>query len=195
MLVPLLLCAVGALTSGAAPGAEATPAPSDGQVAAAPPAEPSPTAPRPGWRGGLEGVAGWGYYERFHVALALASPVATLGVLGGTNLGAGGATIWSTGLFYSHALHQPVGIFEGGFDAKALYWTRSDPDYDWKLLTLIAGGYLAKELQPALSLVLDAGLAYTLTIDTVRKQNVNFAYPTRWNASVCVELRYRFESW
>jgi hypothetical protein len=87
------------------------------------------------------------------------------------------------------------GRFELGLDGKAMYWEQSDPDYEWKMMSLIFGAYLARELAPGLTLGLDGGVALSFSLDTERKQNVNYEYPTRWNGSVALALRYRFDRW
>jgi hypothetical protein len=55
----------------------------------------------------------------------------------------------------------------------------------------VAGGYLVRDLAPKVALRLDAGLAFSGALQSDRKQDLNFAHPTRWNGSVCLELVYR----
>jgi hypothetical protein len=143
-----------------------------------------------------EGTVGVGYYERVHAGVAWKPNAASaLGLFGGTDFGLGDTSTWNLGLSYAHALRQVAGEFELGLDAKALYWQTSSPDYDWKMMSLVGGAYVARDLRPGLALALDAGVALSFSLDTNRKQNVNYEYPTRWNGSVCLELRYRFDRW
>ena len=156
-------------------------------------AKPSET---PAWHHAYEWTAGLGYYERFNVGVAFRpSPASSLGLFGGTNFGARDSSTWTVGAAWSHAFRQPAGGLEMGLDAKAMYWAQSNPDYDWKMMTLVFGAYLAREVRRDVTLVLDAGASLNFSLDATRKQNVNFAYPTRWNGSFCLQVRYRFDEW
>jgi hypothetical protein len=185
---------------GADPGAAAKPAPG------APPPSPSAPAAAPGlpgapslapaWRHAWEVTAGLGFYERASLGVAYRpGPRSSVGLFGSTDFGAGEASVNGVGLSYARALASLSPRSELGWDVKALYWAKYDPDYNWKMLTLVGGGYLARDLRPDLRLVLDAGVALNLATDTARKQNVNFEYPTRWNASFALALQYRFKAW
>jgi len=146
--------------------------------------------------GSAEAVLGWGYYELLHVGLAAKlEGRSTVGILVGSNLGTNGKTNWSAGFNYAHAFGSPVWEVQFGWKVEALFWTQSDPDYDWKLLSLPFGVTAVRPLTPELSVALDAGVAFTTTLASDRKQDVTFSNPQRWNGSVCVELRYRFKSW
>jgi len=160
------------------------------------PAEVTPGEAVPAGGGSAEATVGWGYYELLHVGLA-AKVVgrSTVGILVGSNLGTNGRTNWSAGFSYAHAVGPPVWDVQLGWKVTALYWTQSDPDYDWKLLSLPFGVTAVQPLTPELSVALDAGVTFTTTLASDRKQDVTFSNPHRWNGSVCVELRYRFRSW
>jgi hypothetical protein len=164
--------------------------------AAAAPAATLPASDAPAWHRGYVGTIGVGYYERVHVGAALElSPRSSIGLFGGTDFGLGDDSNWAVGLSYAHALRQVAGRFELGLDGKAVYWAQSNPDYDWQMMSLIFGAYLSRELRPGLKLGIDGGVALNFSLGTERKQNVNYEYPTRWNGSVCLELRYRFYQW
>lgn len=191
----LLWAAALACWVGRAGADDPTAVPGPGAAPTAIPASPSAQAPA-GWRHAYEGTVGVGYYERIHAGVAWRpSPRSSLGIFGGTDFSLGDTSTWDLGLSYAHALRQLPARFELGLGAKALYWQQSNPDYDWKMMSLVAGAYVARELQPGLALVLDGGAALSFSVDTTRKQNVNYAYPTRWNGSLCLELRYRFDTW
>ncbi len=165
-------------------------------AAPTPSAIPAQPTAAPAWPRAYRGTVGVGYYERVHAGVAYElTRASSLGVFGGTNFGLGDQTSWDVGLAYDHALRKLAGRFEAGLVAKAMYWDQSNPDYDWKMMSLVGGAYVARELHPGLALALDAGVALSFSLDTVRKQNVNYEYPTRWNGSVCLELRYRFDRW
>lgn len=141
-------------------------------------------------------TVGWGYYELLHVGAELhLGGRSTLGALLGSNLGTNGRTNWSAGLGYAHAIGQPLWGIQLGGKVEALYWTQSDPDYDWKLLTLVASATAVRPVTPELSVGLDLGVAWTATLASDRKQDVTFSDPQRWNFNACVELKYRFRSW
>jgi len=136
--------------------------------------------------------AGWGYYEVTHLGLAYhVDDRAAFELFGGAGL-AGSARTMSLGAAFSHALGGPIWTVEWGWDLKAIYWTQSDTNYDWKNVSLVLGGYLTKEIDPQFWLRLDAGVALSGALDSTRKQNENFAHPTRWNGSVCLDVVYRF---
>ncbi len=148
------------------------------------------------WRRGWQGTVGVGYYERLHVGAAWApSARSAIGAFAGSDLGLGTDSNWDVGVSYAHAVGRPLRRFQLGWDTKALYWQRSSPDYAWKMMSLVGGAYVAREIHPGLALALDAGVALSFSLDTTRKQNVNYEYPTRWNGSVCLELRYGFDRW
>ncbi len=185
----LTLVAGAVLAASVARAAETAPAaardPSEGAAIAQNPA--ADQAWRPGWQGTL----GVGYYERLHAGVAWApSARSAIGLFGGSDFGLGIDTTWDLGLSYAHAIGRPIEQVQIGWDAKAIYWQQSNPDYDWKMATLVGGAYLAREIRPGLTIAVDAGVALSFSLDTARKQNVNYAYPTRWNGSVCLELRY-----
>ncbi len=134
---------------------------------------------------------GWGYYEVTHLGASYRfDERAALSLFGGYGL-AGGATTVTGGISFAHALFQPFWTLQPGWDVKAIYWTRSDGNYDWKALSLVGGLYLAKDLGPRLRLALDAGAAWTGVLQSDRKQDYNFGFPERWNGSVCLEISYR----
>ena len=148
------------------------------------------------WRRGWQGTVGVGYYERLHVGVAYApSARSAVGLFGGSDFGLGTDTTWDLGLSYAHAVGRPMEQVQIGWDAKAIYWQQSNPDYDWKMMSLLGGAYLAREVHPGLTIAVDAGVALNFSLATTRKQNVNYEYPTRWNGSVCLELRYGFDRW
>ncbi len=143
------------------------------------------------WRPGWQGTVGVGYYERLHVGVAYApSGRSAIGLFGGSDFGLGTDTNWDLGLSYAHAVGRPISQVQLGWDAKAIYWQQANPDYDWKMMSLVGGAYLAREVHPGLTIAVDAGVALNFSLATTRKQNVNYEYPTRWNGSVCLELRY-----
>lgn len=178
------------------PGTSA-PAAAPADAPAEPPAPaPAAASPAPAWRRGYQGSVGVGYYERVHLGLAYElSPRSALGLFGGTDFGLGDDGNWGVGLSYAHALRQAARGFDLGVVSKAMYWAQSNPDYDWQMMTLILGAYASREIGPGLALVLDGGVSLNFSLDTDRKQNVNYEYPTRWNGSVCLALRYRFDRW
>jgi hypothetical protein len=183
--------AAGDLDDAKAPSLEGQ-VPAEAPPAAAPPAAPATAA----WRRALVGSAGLGFYERLHLGLAYEpGPASTVGVFAGSNLGVGDAATWDVGLAWGLRLWQVSPRLEAGLDAKALYWEQSNPDYDWKIMTLGFGAYLGWRISPVLSVVLDGGVAFNVDLASVRKQDVNFEYPTRWNGSACLALRYRFDQW
>jgi hypothetical protein len=143
-----------------------------------------------------EATLGWGYYELLHVGAAVhLGERSTVGALAGSNLGSNGKSDWSAGISYAHAVGQPLWDVQLGWKGEALYWAQSDPDYGWKLLSLLFGVTAVRPLTPGLSLALDVGAVWTYTLASDRKQDVTFSDPQRWNVNVCVELRYRFKSW
>ncbi len=150
----------------------------------------------PAWRHAWQAVAGVGYYERVHAGIAFQpSPASAIDLFAGTDFGAGAATAWDVGLGYRHAIATIRPWVEIGWDVKSMSWASSSPDYDWKMLSFVAGGYLAHDVGPRVTLALDGGVSLNFSLDTVRKQNVHFEYPTRWNGSVALALRYRFDAW
>ncbi len=168
-------------------------------VPAAPPAGaaevPAP-APAEGlgagpWNHAFSAQAGWGYYEVTHLGVAWhVDPRAAFAAFGGYGA-AGGATTWSAGLSFAHALFGPLWTLQPGWSLKAIAWTRSDANYDWTALSVVLGATLAKDLGPRLRLTLDGGVALTGALQSDRKQDFNFGHPERWNGSVCLELGYR----
>ena len=143
-----------------------------------------------------EGTIGWGYYELLHVGTAVhLGDRSTLGALVGSNLSANDKTVWTLGLNYAHAVGPPVWQVQLGWKVGALYWSQSDPDYDWKMLSLQFSVNAVRPLTADLSLALDVGAVYTTDLTSDRKQNVNFSHPLKWNGSVCLELRYLFTTW
>ena len=166
--------------------------------AAAEPASPVAATPaaEPTWRRAYEATLGLGYYERLHAGAAWRpSPRSALGLFAGTNLSVSDSTTWDVGLSYAHAVGKRVATVELGWDVKALYWSQSNPDYDWTMLTLVGGAYLAREVRRGVTLALDAGAARNFALDSTRKQNVSFEYPTKWTGSLALSVRYRFDEW
>jgi hypothetical protein len=172
-------------------GTIAVPAPAPAEEpaeAAGPAAQPAVALPS---RKGFALQAGWGYYELAHVGVSYhTSERAAFELFGGAKLD-GDAKAWALGAGFFHALGKPLGTMEWGWDVKGLYWSQSDSDYDWKILTLVFGGYLVKDLDPRFALKLDAGVSYSGALESDRKQNLDFGHPTNWNGSVCLELVYR----
>jgi hypothetical protein len=155
-----------------------------------PPLVPPPAAPAP-WQRSFSAEVGWGYYEVAHVGVAWhVSDRAALDLFGGGGLAWDAKTI-SVGAGYRHHVGKPFWTVQAGWDLKALYWTQSDANYDWKTFTMVLGAYAERDLDSRLSLKLDAGVALTGALSSDRKQNENFASPQRWNGSVCLELVYR----
>ena len=176
----------------AAPGTAGPTAPEP--VAAAPVA--ATAAAEPTWKHAYEATLGLGYYERLHAGVAWRpSPRSALGLFAGSNLSVSDSTTWDVGLSYAHAVGKRLATMELGWDAKALYWAQSNPDYDWKMLTLLGGAYLAREVRRGVTLALDGGVARNISLGSTRKQNVNFEYPTRWTGSLALSVRYRFDEW
>ncbi|MGC4000181.1 MAG: hypothetical protein QM767_23190 [Anaeromyxobacter sp.] len=167
------------------PAAAPAPAPAPGQ-----PATPlaAPAVVRRGWAA----LGGVGFYEVIHAGASyhLDERAAFEGLVGFGFTGNSHST--SLGLAFAHALGERIKTLEWGWDLKALYWTESDPNYDWKNMSIIAGGYLVKDLDARFSLKLDAGVAFSFALDSHRKQDDNFAHPTHWNPSLCLDLVYRF---
>ncbi|BDG05609.1 hypothetical protein [Anaeromyxobacter oryzae] len=164
------------------------------ETPAVPPASsaaPAAPAEAPATRKGFAVQGGWGYYEVTHVGVSYhLDERAAVALFGGYGV-AGGAHTTTIGATFSHALFRPFWTLEPGWDLKAIYWTRSDPSYDWTNLSFVLGAYLAKALGPRLRLALDGGVALTGVLESDRKQNFDFGHPTRWNGSVCVEISYR----
>lgn len=151
-----------------------------------------PAPPRPAYEGGV----GVGYYERVHLGFAYRpGPATSIGAFAGSDFGLGDDLTWAVGLSYARALRRFAGRFEVGLDGKALYWGRSSDDYAWDMVTLVAGPYVAREIAPGITLALDGGVALSFSIDADRKQNLTYEYPTRWNGSVALALRYGFDRW
>jgi hypothetical protein len=182
---------------------QVAPTSSPGAIAQTPGAS-SPSTPSPAatdaaaaaWERAFQGMAGVGFYERAYAGVEYQpTPAQAIGLFGGSSLGRGSADTWDVGLSYTHALKLPIAPFESGLATKAIYWEQSNPDYDWKMMSLVLGAYLARDLAPSLTLSVDGGVALSFSLDTTRKQNVNYEYPTRWNGSVSVALRYRFSAW
>jgi hypothetical protein len=170
----------------------ATPAPAGDAVASAVLAAPAP----PEGRRGYQAIFGVGYYERVHAGVAYdLSRTSSLGLFAGTDFGLGDDSTWSVGLSYGHALRKLPERFELGLVGKAVYWQQSSPDYDWQMMSLVLGASVARELSPGLALALEGGAALSFSLATERKQNVNYEYPTRWNGSVSLALRCRFDRW
>ncbi len=189
------LVGLAVLASSFARAAETAPAPAPPPSAGSDAIAQSPAVDR-AWRPGWQGTLGVGYYERVHVGVAYEpTRAASVVVFGGSNFGLGDQTTWDVGLSYGHAVRKLAGRLEAGLVGKAMYWDQSNPDYDWRMMSLVGGAYVARELHPGLALALDGGVALSFSLDTVRKQNVNYEYPTRWNGSVCLALRYRFDRW
>jgi hypothetical protein len=152
----------------------------------------SPAAPAAPSRRGFSATAGWGYYEVSHVGVAYhVAETAAFELFGGLGF-AGEGQKTSVGLGFSHALGGLIRTMEWGWDVKTIYWTQSDSNYDWKMFSMVLGGYLLRDLNPRLSLKLDAGVALTAALDSTRKQDIEFGHPQRWNGSVCLEAVYRF---
>jgi hypothetical protein len=149
----------------------------------------TPAAPASAW----SAEAGWGYYEEAHLGASYHfDERAVLGLLGGYGGLFGGEKTWTLGAAFSHALFDPLWKVQPGVALKVLYWTQSDDLYDWKNLTLVLGPRLETDLGKGVRLALDAGVAFTVALETDRKQDFTFGSPTRWNGSVCLEISYRF---
>lgn len=143
-----------------------------------------------------EAILGWGYYELLHVGLsARLGERSAVGILAGSNLGANGKVDWSAGLSYAHAVFQPIREIQLGWKVTGLSWTQSDPDYDWRLLSLLFGVSAERPLAPGLTIGLDLSGVYTYTLASDRKQDTTFSDPQAWNLSLCIELKYRFKRW
>ena len=86
-------------------------------------------------------VVGWGYYELLHVGLsARVGKRSTVAILAGSNLGTDGKTKLERRLqLRPRRRARPVWDVQFGWKVEALFWTQSDPDYDWKLLSLPFG--------------------------------------------------------
>jgi hypothetical protein len=139
---------------------------------------------------------GWGYYELLHVGAAIhLGERSTLGVLVGSNLGTNGKTDWTAGFNYAHAVGPPVWETQLGWKVEALFWSQSDADYHWRLLSLLLGVTAVRPITPALSIGLDLSGVFTYTLASDRQQDATFSDPQAWNVSVCVELKYRLASW
>jgi len=179
-------------TRPAAPPAAGPPAPGPGEEPPPPGATPAaPAAEAAPSQKGFALLGGWGYYETLHAGLSWhIDDRAALALFGGGGL-AGGATTAEVGLGFWHALGGPALGLEKGWDLKALYWTRSDSSYDWQILSMVFGGYVSKQIDPRLTFRLDAGVALNATLASDRKQNTEFGSPTRWNASICLDVLYR----
>lgn len=197
---PVAAAAQDPAPAGAAPDVAAPPA---AAVAGAPPAAPpaaevaagTPPAAAPSGaataRKPFSLQVGWGYYEVLHAGATWhVTERAALELFGGAGFVRGDET-GAVGLGFRHAIGKPIKGTPWGWDLKALFWTASDSDYDWKMFTLIAGVYAVRELDSRLSVKLDAGVALTGALESDRKQNEDFASPRRWNGSVCLELVYR----
>lgn len=167
----------------------ATPPPVEGPA----PAAPSTTAAAPAvpWWTRVDLRAGWGYYEAFHAGVAYrVTERAALELFGGGGA-QGYTTRGSLGVAFSHAIGRPRWMVQPGWDLKTIFWTQDDPNYDWKFLSVVLGGYLVGELDPRVAVKLDAGVALSGALESDRKQNENFGHPRRWNGTVCLELVYR----
>jgi hypothetical protein len=147
-------------------------------------------APAPWSRKGFALTAGWGYYEVTHVGVSYRLETAAFALFGGYGAADDADTV-TVGASFSHDLFDRVWSLQPGWNLKAIYWTRSDADYDWKNLTLVLGAYLAKDLGRNLRLALDGGVALTGALESERKQDYDFGHPERWNGSVCLEISYR----
>ena len=155
------------------------------QAAPGPAAEPALSARR------FALQAGWGYYEVSHLGVAYhVDPRASVALFGGYGTGGSADTV-TVGASFSHALFGPVATLQPGWDLKAIYWTRSDPNYDWKVASFVLGAYLAKDLTDRVRLALDGGVALSVALESTRKQDFNFGHPQRWTGSVGVEASYR----
>lgn len=171
-----------ATTAALEPAAVATPAPGGGT---SPVAMPPPHS----WKGwAVEG--GWGYYEVLHAGVAWHHGRGAVSLFGGGGLAWDAKTI-EAGLGYRHDVGPSLWEVQLGWDVKALYWTQSDANYDWKAFSVVAGAFAAYDLDRRLSLKLDGGVALSGALESHRKQDVHFGSPQRWNGSVCLELVYR----
>jgi hypothetical protein len=142
-------------------------------------------------RKGFAVHAGWGYYEVTHLGASYhVDERAAFALFGGYGV-AGGARTATIGASFAHALFGPLWTLEPGWNLKAIYWTRSDPNYDWRNLSFVLGAYVAKDLGERVRLALDGGVALTAALESDRKQDFNFGHPSRWNGSVCLEMSYR----
>jgi hypothetical protein len=185
MLLALLLAPAAAARAQVAGPPAPGPAVPAAPTTAGPPAEASAVTKR------FSVTAGWGYYEVSHVGAAYHfSERAALALFGGYGVGPSdqGVTI---GTAFSHALFGPIWGFQPGWDVKAIYWTQSDENYDWKNLSLVLGPRLEADLGNGLRFALDAGVALSFALESDRKQDFTFGSPTRWNGSVCLEIGYR----
>lgn len=154
------------------------------------PAVPAQAQPTP-WQKKLSVELGWGYYEVVHAGIAWhVTERAALDLFGGGGLAWDARTI-SLGAGFRHHVGKPFRAVQAGWDLKALFWTQSDANYDWKNFSMVLGAYAVRDLDRRLSLKLDAGVALTAALDSDRKQNETFGSPQRWNGSVCLELVYR----
>ncbi len=171
-----------------APGAPgAPPATATGTVAT--PA--SPAAVEPSWKERFSVEVGWGYYEVSHAGVAWhVTDRGALDLFGGGGLAWDAKTL-SVGLGFRHDIGGKLWTVQAGWDLKAIYWTQSDANYDWKSFSAVLGAYAVRELDNRLALKLDAGVALSGALQSDRKQDVNFGNPKRWNGSVCLELVYR----
>ncbi|HET8541129.1 MAG TPA: hypothetical protein VFL83_14740 [Anaeromyxobacter sp.] len=185
-VIALLLApaAVGRAEDPAAPAPVPEAAAPSGTIATAPP-EPAVAWSR------FSVHAGWGYYEVSHAGASYhLGPRAALGLFGGWGLGRSEQD-GTLGVSYAHAVLAPAWGWQPGWAAKAIYWTQSDPNYDWKNLSLVLGPRFVADFGDGLRLALDAGVALTFALESDRKQEFNFGSPTRWNGSVCLEIEYR----
>jgi hypothetical protein len=170
----------------AQPPAAPQPPAAEPQPPATAAAAPAPPAPKP-----FSIQVGWGYYEVTHAGVAWhPNPRAALDLFAGGGLAWDAKTI-AVGAGYRHHVGPPFWTLQAGWNLKAIFWTQSDANYDWKNLSFVLGPYLMRDLDRRLSLKLDGGVALTAALESGRKQNEHFASPQRWNGSVCLELVYR----
>ncbi len=207
MAWPWLAAAEGeAAPAASAPEPAKTPAVSETAMPGAPGAPPvtasatpaassvHPAATQPSWKERFSVEVGWGYYEVTHAGVAWhVTDRAALDLFGGGGLAWDAKTV-SLGLGYRHHIGPRFWTVQAGWDLKALYWTQSDSNYDWKNMSVVFGGYVVRDLDRRLAIKVDTGAALSFALQSDRKQNQEFGSPQRWNGTVCVELVYRLGS-
>jgi hypothetical protein len=183
----------------AEPPVPPSPGPVQAEQAAAPAAAPTqaePPAAPPPRPATLSVLGGAGLYESLHAGLEYhTSGHNGFELFIGSNFGIPEAAVNTLGASWRHDLSWKGLGLDPAILVRAITWTSRDDLYHWKLLSLVLGGSLSKEIAPGTTIRFDAGAVYTHAIESDRQQDQSFGSPTKWNATLCISISHVLKAW
>jgi len=130
---------------------------------------------------GLGLRAGIGNYDLSNIGIQYqVSKRSSFEVVGGTNLGLNNRTQWATGLYFNQVFLKPI-VWEirPGYSLGGLYWTWKDDLYNFRTMSAPFMVLLVYNISPNLSVRAENGVAFSIVLESTRKQNVKAGFPDR----------------